>query len=105
MWEMGPNRKDRRVAALLIRHQVTDFEHWMRAFEEEAATRRANGLQAEQLYRSASNPSEVWILATWDDVFRARLFVKSDDHAAALTRGGVRDLPAYWYLNDANRPP
>jgi heme-degrading monooxygenase HmoA len=92
------------VPALLIRLRVTDFDRWSCVFADQAETRRANGLQAERLLRSSADPTEVWILATWDDLFRARLFVKSDEHAEALARGGVSNLPDYWYLEEPDRP-
>jgi hypothetical protein len=90
------------VPALLIRHQVRDFDAWRRVFDDEAETRRANGSRRELQFRSATNASEIWVLLEWDDLYRARLFVTSDDLRAALDRGGVIDLPDYWYLEDAD---
>lgn len=89
------------MPALLIRHQVRDFDTWQQVFLKEAGTRHANGCRRELQYRSATNASEVWLLLEWDDLFRAELFVKSDDQRAALAHGGVIDDPDYWYLEDA----
>lgn len=85
-----------------MRHRVHTFITWQRVFLEEAETRRANGMLTERLFRSETDASEVWLLLEWDDLFRARLFVKSDHMQEALTRGGVIDQPDYWYLEDAN---
>lgn len=89
------------MPALLIRHRVRDFTTWQRVFHEEATTRHANGSGRERLFRSETDASEVWLLLEWDDLFRARLFVKSDDLRAALARAEVIDQPDYWYLEDA----
>ena len=89
------------MPALLIRHRVRDFATWQRVFHEEATTRHANGSRRERLFRSETDASEVWLLLEWDDLFRARLFVKSDDLRTALARAEVIDQPDYWYLEDA----
>ena len=91
------------MPALLIRHQVRDFAAWRRVFSDEAGTRRANGARRELHFRSATNASEVWLLIEWDDLYRAQLFVTSDDLRSALDRGGVIDVPDYWYLEDTDR--
>jgi hypothetical protein len=89
------------MPALLIRHTVRDFDAWQRVLHEEAGTRRANGSRREYCFRSSENASEVWLLLEWDDLYRAQLFVQSDDLHAALARAGVIDQPDYWYLEDA----
>jgi hypothetical protein len=95
-----PERKEKCVPTLLIRHKVTDFEAWRIAFHEDSGTRSANGSQREFFYRNSIDPDEVWILLEWDDLFRARLFVRSDDLNEALIRAGVTDHPDYWYLEE-----
>jgi hypothetical protein len=93
------------VPALLIRHRVRDFATWQQVFHEEAATRHANGSGRERLFRSEGDACEIWLLLEWDDLFRARLFVKSDDLRTALARADVIDQPDYWYLEDADAAP
>lgn len=92
------------MPSLLIRHKVTDFDTWRRAFDEDAGTRRANGSSGWRVFHNHADPNEVWILLEWDDVMRARLFAKSDDLIDALLRSGVTDLPDYWFLDDTNPP-
>jgi len=87
------------VPALLIRHRVGDFDAWEKVFIDEAGTRRANGCQGELVYRNSADPKEVWALLDWDDVFRAKLFARSDDMLEALVRAGVTDQPDVWYLD------
>ena len=88
------------MPALLIRQHVRDVETWRRVLDEEAGIRRANGSRGEHHFRSAEDASEVWLLLEWDDLFRAELFVRSDDLRAALARSGVVGQPDYWYLDD-----
>ena len=76
------------MPTLLIRHKVNDFDVWRMAFHEDSGTRSANGSQRELFYRNSNDPDEVWILLEWDDLFRARLFVKSDDLNDGADPGG-----------------
>jgi hypothetical protein len=104
---MGRNRKrsgleNRVMPTLLMRHHVRDFDAWKRVFLDEADTRRANGARGERLFRTSADPTEIWVMLEWDDLFRAELFVKSDDLSAALIRAGVIDSPDYWYLDDTD---
>jgi hypothetical protein len=90
------------VPALLMRHRVGDRDTWRRVFEEDAWLRQANGSQRELCFRSEDDPDEIWILFEWDDLFRARLFVKSDDLSDSLVRAGVIDRSNFWYLEEAD---
>lgn len=92
------------MPSLLIRHKVTDFDTWRRAFDEDAGTRRANGSISCRVFRNNAETNEVWILLEWDNLMRARLFAKSDDLIDVLVRAGVTDLPDYWFLDETDLP-
>ena len=92
------------MPALLIRHKVADYASWKPIFDEQGVTRRANGSQGGRVFRSEADPNEVLILLDWDDVERARLFVRSDDLREAMVRGGVVDHPDVWFVEEADRP-
>lgn len=93
------------MPALLVRLQVREIDTWRQVFREEAETRRSNGALHERHFLTATTPGDVWLLIEWDDLFRAELFVQSDDLRAALIRGGVIGQPSYWYLEDADPGP
>lgn len=93
------------MPALLIRHQVRDFGTWKHAFLNELENWHAYGSQSERLVRSLSDANEVWLLLEWDDLFRAQLFVQSDELRATLDRCGVVDQPDSWYVEDATPAP
>jgi hypothetical protein len=77
---------------------VRDFAAWRRVFNDEAETRRANGARRELRLHNAKEAGECWLLLEWDDLFRAELFVRSDEFRAALIKAGVIDGPECWYL-------
>jgi hypothetical protein len=86
----------------LKRHQVVFFDACKGVFLAVAYPRRATGARGERLFRTSADPTEIWVMLEWDDLFRAELFVKSDDLSAALIRAGVIDSPDYWYLEDTD---
>lgn len=88
------------MPTLLIRLRVRDVDTWKHVFLDEAETRRANGARRELELHNTKDPSERWLLLEWDDLYRAELFVRSDELRAALIRGGVIDGPEYRYLED-----
>lgn len=86
------------MPALLIRHKAADDTIWKPLFAEGSTTLRANGCTGGHIFRNAADPDEIWILLAWDDLFRARLFLQSDDMASVLARAGAPDI---WFLEDA----
>jgi hypothetical protein len=92
------------MPALLIRHRVADYATWKPVFDEQSATRRANGSRGGRVFRSDADPNEVLIYLEWDDLERARLFVRSNDLREAMVRGGVVDHPDVWFVEEADRP-
>jgi hypothetical protein len=90
------------VRALLIRHRVADYDTWKRVFDGDADTCRAHGSGMARVFRSDSDPDEVWLLMEWDDLARARLFTRSDDLLDLIERAGVTDRPDYWYLEETD---
>lgn len=89
---------------LLIHHKVKDYTAWKAAFDQHAATRRANGSQGGQLFRNATDPNDVVILLAWDGLERARLFADSDDLRETMALAGVAGSPDIWFLDEADRP-
>jgi heme-degrading monooxygenase HmoA len=83
---------------------VADYDAWKRVFDGESAIYRANGSSGSRVFRSKSDPSEIWLLMVWDDLDRARLYTRSDDLLDLMERAGVIDRPDYWYLEEPDSP-
>jgi hypothetical protein len=79
---------------------VADFDTWLRIFDEDAETRRANGSKSWQVFQNGSDPDDVWVLLEWDNLMRARLFANSDDLIDELIRAGVVNQPDCWFLDE-----
>jgi heme-degrading monooxygenase HmoA len=89
---------------LLIRHKVEDYAKWKPAFDDHAATRRANGSKGGYLLRNADDPNELVLLLQWDDLDRARQFAHSADLQQTMKRAGVLDEPDLHFLDEVEWP-
>jgi hypothetical protein len=90
------------MLTVLVRHRVANFATWKSVFDEHRGTRKANGSCGERVFRSSVDADEVFVLMEWDDVERARLFVRSVDLSDAMVRAGVIDRPDFWILDEAD---
>ncbi len=88
---------------LLVRQKVTDYEKWKSAFDAHSVIRQAHGSRGGQLFRSASDPTELVILLEWDVLERARQFAQSEEWREMLQRAGVVDQPAISFLKDGEQ--
>lgn len=86
------------MAYLIVRHKVSDYEKWKRAFDEHGATRAASGSKGGQLYRNANDPSEMIGVFAWSDLDHARQFAQSDDLRETMQRAGVADIPDIYFV-------
>lgn len=91
------------MPALLFRLKIKDSPQWRLVFEEDRDIRRSLGCREELIYCGVNDPEEVWILLEWDDLFRARLFAKSDELVNTWVRAGVNHNPEIWFLDGISR--
>jgi hypothetical protein len=91
------------MAVLLIRYRVRQFGTWQAVFAEYANTRHAYGARSERVYHDPADPCEVVIYLEWDDLERARLFVRSDEFCEEMVEAGVTDRPDVWVLKEADQ--
>jgi hypothetical protein len=86
----------------LIRHKVTDYPAWKRAFDEQGAIRWSHGCRGGQVFHNADDPGEMVILLTWDDARRARLYAQSDEWRESMNGAWIIDDPDIWVLEHTN---
>ncbi len=89
------------MAALLIRHRVTNYAAWKQDFDEQGSTRWSNGCRGGQVFRNTADPSELLILLAWDEPLRARLYSQSDELRESMKKTGGTDDPAMWVLEQS----
>ncbi|OGF53104.1 MAG: cyclase [Candidatus Fraserbacteria bacterium RBG_16_55_9] len=85
---------------VLVRHKVTNYASWKTVFDQDGATRQANGSQGGRLFRNAQDPNEVVILLEWSDLEKARQFTQSQDLRETMRKAGVLDIPDIYFLEE-----
>ena len=82
-------------AALIIRHQVADFDAWKVAFDDHEGARREAGCLGHHINRAKDDPNLVTIYLAIEDVDRAKAFAASDDVKKAMEDAGVTSAPEF----------
>jgi quinol monooxygenase YgiN len=80
-------------AAVVIRHQVADFDTWKAAFDEHEDARREAGCLGHHINRAKDDPNLVTLYLAVENVERAKAFADSDDVRNLMAQAGVVSAP------------
>jgi hypothetical protein len=90
------------MALLIIRHKISDYTNWKKAYDNHTAARTAGGLGKGRVTRSVDEPNEIVLLFEVADIKKAKAFCASEDLKAAMQGAGVVDKPDLFFLDDAS---
>lgn len=93
------------MPALIVKHQVADFDKWLKLYEEHAPTRSAAGITGSVVCQSAEDPNSVTIYFEVDDLNRARDFTTSEDLKQTMQAAGVVNQPTFAFMQSARSYP
>ena len=85
-------------AAVLVRHQVADFDTWKRGFDDHEEVRRAASFVAHHINRAEDDPNLVTIFLAAEDVDKAKAFAASDELKAIMQEVGVTGAPEMTWM-------
>lgn len=88
---------------VLIRHKVTDFDKWKKAFDEFATFRKSSGEKAFQVMQHHQDSNNLYLMFEWDNEENARKFLGSEQLKEAMQSAGVADAPEINFLTEAHR--
>jgi quinol monooxygenase YgiN len=88
---------------LFVRHEVSDYAVWRKAYDDFAKPRRNLGVSAQAVYRSADNPNDVTVTHDFKSMEQAKAFVSSPDLKAAMEKAGVKGAPQLWITSKASK--
>lgn len=85
--------KDRRLAGVIVKHEVADYGAWKKAFDAHAATRAKAGIVGHAINRGVDNPNVVvaYMQAESPDALHA--FAASADLKQTMQNAGVKGAP------------
>ena len=80
-------------AAILIDHQVADFDVWKAAFDGDEQRRIDHGYLGHHLNRAEGDPNSLSVYLAVGDVDRAKAYATSDELKSKMAPAGVTSAP------------
>lgn len=88
-------------AAVLVSHQVADFDRWKAGFDEHEETRRAAGIVGHHVNRADDDPNRVSIYLAVADIEKAKAFSESQELKDYMAGLGVVSQPEMTWVTPA----
>lgn len=89
------------MTTMFVRHNVTDFAKWRKAYNDLGPTQKRMGVTAEAVYRAADNPNDVTVTHDFASIEAAQAFAASNELRTAMQDAGVAGAPTIWFGNKA----
>jgi heme-degrading monooxygenase HmoA len=90
-----------KMAYMLVRHKVKDYEAWKSAFDSKLDLRKRYGEKSYEILREDKSPNELVALFGWDSLENARKYAKSAELKEAMADAGVIGKPDIAFLEQA----
>jgi hypothetical protein len=82
---------------MFVRHEVSDYASWRKAYDGFDSTRRTMGVTAQAVYQSADNSNDVTVCHDFKSLDKAKSFAASQELKTAMQGGGVKGAPQIWF--------
>jgi heme-degrading monooxygenase HmoA len=86
------------MANLLVHHTVEDYNKWKHFFDGHSDFRSEMGSKGGKVFRSVSNPNDLFILFEWDSTENAQKFTESDNLKEVMKNAGVQGMPDIYFV-------
>jgi quinol monooxygenase YgiN len=93
------------MATMFVRHKISDYENWKRAYDEFSSVRKEKGVTAASVHRDPDNPNTIIVLHQFLDMNTAKEFANSEDLRSAMEKAGVSGPPEIWFGEDIENTP
>lgn len=87
------------MATLFVRHDVSDFGQWKRAYDEFDAERKTMGVTGDGVYQADGNPNGVTVYHEFGTMDAAKAFAASPRLKEIMEGAGVQGKPDIWFAN------
>jgi len=82
---------------MFVRHGVSDYGQWKRAYDEFSPTRRENGVTGASIHRDANDPDTIIVTHQFRNLGAATRFANSEELKSAMASAGVSSPPTIWF--------
>jgi quinol monooxygenase YgiN len=87
--------------AVMVTHEVKDYDAWKPVFESDAPAREAAGILGYGISRDADKPNVVYIYMQASDAAKVKAFTESKELKAKMKDAGVKGKPEVLVLQEA----
>ena len=91
------------MAAMIINHQVADFDTWLPFYEAHGPVRSAAGVTTSIVWQAQDDPNNVYILMKGASVEAFTAFTQSEELKARMQAAGVVGPPTFAILGDGRK--
>ncbi|MDX1623342.1 MAG: antibiotic biosynthesis monooxygenase [Gemmatimonadota bacterium] len=88
---------------VLVRHQVQDYPHWKKVFDEAEEWRRDHGEKRFEIFQREHENTDLTLLFGWDEIGIARDFFASTELRRRMEEAGVVGEPEVTFLQLVDR--
>jgi len=85
------------MATLFVRHSVSDFGQWKKAYDDFDAERRTMGVTDDGVFQADGNPNDVTAYHEFDTMQAAKAFAESARLKEVMQNAGVVGAPDIWF--------
>jgi hypothetical protein len=87
--------------AVLVQHQVADYDTWKAAFDEDEDARRAAGFLGHHINRAEEDPNLISTYIAFTDMEQAKAFAADDRLQDIMQSAGVTSAPEFTWMTPA----
>jgi len=91
------------MAIILVKHNVKEYSEWKKIYDEHKGFRIKSGMVSEKVFRSTTNPTEIFLLFKWDNILNAKIFTQSEDLKMTMQKAGVIGKPEMHFLEETEQ--
>jgi quinol monooxygenase YgiN len=93
------------MATMFVRHKVSGYDNWKRAYDEFAPVRKEKGVTAASVHRDPGDADIIIVVHQFKDMGAAMGFANSEELKSAMANAGVSGPPEIWFGEDVERTP
>lgn len=84
------------MTTLFVKHNVEDFDHWKKFYDEFSAVRKEAGVVGASVHQDLNNPNTVIVTHLFKDANAATAMINSEELKSAMAKAGVSGKPEIW---------
>ena len=88
------------MVRMFVRHPVTDFVKWEKAYDEFDAERGPLGVVDDAVFQATDNPNDVTAWHDFKTLAEAKAFATSARLKEVMKDAGVAGAPTIWFASE-----